>query len=117
MTRLALVALLFGIGTLAACEGGKGGRFPDADVGAIDGSIIEEGITPAPRGGGFCCPIDPQTCNCFRNGGWIEQETDLCPAICDLAPVNTSITIEEHGCEVLSGPESCLAPPPDAAVP
>lgn len=101
MIRVALFTL-FAIGTLAACEGGKGGQFP-ADA--------EEGITPAPIGGGFCCPIDPETCNCFRNGGWIENRDDMCPSICDLAPVNTRITTDEHGCESLSGPESCLQPP------
>jgi hypothetical protein len=106
MTRFVRSALvvLFAIGTLGACEGGKG----DGD--------IEQGITPAPRGGGFCCPIDPGTCNCFRNGGWISNEADTCPAICDLAPVNTRITSDEHGCESLSGPESCLQPPLDASL-
>ncbi|MGE3761954.1 MAG: hypothetical protein AB7L94_06870 [Kofleriaceae bacterium] len=104
MIRFALLlCLLVGSSTLVACEGGKSG----------DG--LEEGVTPAP-GGGFCCPIDPGSCDCFRNGGWIADRADTCPAICDLAPTNTSIRIDEHGCEVLTGPESCLTPLFDASV-
>ncbi len=105
MSRLVLA--LFAISTLAACEGGKGGFPPDGDVDAE----IEEGITPAPFGGGFCCPIDPQTCDCFRNGGWIANRTDMCPGICDQAPVNTRLVTDQHGCQTLEGPESCLQPP------
>jgi hypothetical protein len=97
-------AMLFAVSALVACEGGKGGRFPDAGE-------KEDGITRAPDGIGFCCPIDGITCNCFRNGGWIARDTDLCPSVCDLAPVDTRISIDEHGCQLLSGPESCLAPP------
>lgn len=108
MTRF---VVLFAISTLGACEHGKGGgptTQPD--------SAVEQGITPAPRGGGFCCPIDPETCNCFHNGGWIQKATDMCRAICDMAPVNTRITVDEHGCESLNGPESCLHPPLDASL-
>lgn len=100
-----LAYLVFAVSTLAACdEHGKGGVFPDAK---------EEGLVPAPRGGGFCCPIASPTCDCFRTGGWILRETDMCPTTCDLAPVNTRITTDEHGCQSLDGPESCLTPPPD----
>ncbi len=112
-------ALVFAIGVLAACEGGKGGRFPDGGGGGPLPDGREKGITPAPIGGGFCCPIEEVTCDCFRNGGWIQRETDMCPAICDLAPINTSISVDEHGCQQLFGPDSCLGPPPpivDAAL-
>jgi hypothetical protein len=116
LVRLALCTM-FAISTLVACnERGMGGWPPDGDV--------EEGLTPAPRGGGFCCPIDPATCNCFRNGGWIANETDMCPGICDLAPTRTRIVTDDHGCQMLEGPESCLSPPdagldapPDAVEP
>lgn len=107
MIRL-ILGLALALGTFAACDsdGGSG----------IDSGPIEEGITPAPRNGGYCCPIDLGTCNCFRNGGWIAKPTDMCPTICDLAPTNTSVTTDEHGCEQLRGPDSCL-PPLDAGSP
>ena len=110
MTRRAPLVVLFAISALAACEHGEGGFPIPPDTHA------EQGITPAPHGGGFCCPIDLESCNCFRNGGWIGKATDMCPTLCDLAPVNTRITSDEHGCESLSGPESCLQPPLDAGI-
>jgi hypothetical protein len=94
---LFLAALLLG-----AC----GGSGSSADAALDDASVL----VPA-EGGGFCCPIDEPTCNCFRNGGWVPVD-DLyeCPRICDMAPPAT-ITLDEHGCEVFWGPNSCLAPP------
>jgi hypothetical protein len=108
MTRLVLafVACL----TITACdEHGSGGPPPDGGH--------ETGLTAAP-GGGFCCPIDQPTCNCFRNGGWIAHQTDTCGSVCDLAPTNATREPDDHGCEVLTGPNSCLdfdAGVPDAA--
>lgn len=69
----------------------------------------DDGLARASRGG-YCCPImDTQTCNCFPNGGWTaSSDPTTCPSICDLAPVNTRIEIDAHGCEVLVGPQSCL---------
>jgi hypothetical protein len=90
---------------LAAC-GKEQGEPADGGEGLPDGA--ETGITPAPHGGGYCCPIDSGTCNCFRYGGWIEKATDLCPKICDLAPEETSISMDQHGCAVLGGPRSCI---------
>lgn len=114
MRVASIVFALFALSTLAACtEHGEGGQFPDPDA------DIEEGITPAPRGGGFCCPIiDEFTCNCYRNGGWIQRATDMCPQICDQAPEDLSIITDDHGCQSQVGPHSCLAPPPfpDAGV-
>jgi hypothetical protein len=94
--RLSLLILTL----LAACDG-SGQGLPDG---------AESGITPAPHGGGYCCPIDESTCNCFRNGGWIADATDMCPSICDLAPVDTYVTTDDHGCQQLQGPTSCLDP-------
>lgn len=84
---------------LAACNSDD--EAPTIDAGS--------GLSPAPSGGGFCCPIDPITCNCFRHGGWVEAD-DLasCPQICDLAPPGTHMVADSHGCLHLEGPTSCL---------
>lgn len=103
MTRLFFLVLLV-CSTFACDEHGRGGRLPDGNM--------EEGLTPAPRGGGFCCPIDFQTCDCFRNGGWVAHSTDMCPSVCDLAPSRTRIEEDDHGCDTLTGPDSCLDPGP-----
>jgi hypothetical protein len=72
------------------------------------GRVIEAGLAPAPDANGFCCPIDPPTCNCFRYGGWLSTEDpSRCPKVCDMAPPGTT-SLDAHGCNVFSGPNSCL---------
>lgn len=97
------MAALIALAALAACEASGP---PPVDAAGT-------GLARAPIGGGYCCPIDPVTCNCFRNGGWTDlDDLESCPQICDLAPVETRITPDEHGCDRLTGPRSCLETSP-----
>jgi hypothetical protein len=98
LATLATLTTLATLATLAAACAGD------------DGSGPAESILPrAPIGDGFCCPIDQIECDCFRNGGWVAvDDLEQCRRICDLAPPETRIAPDEHGCPVLTGPISCL---------
>lgn len=81
--------------------------------GADDPPPSGSGLPPAPSGAGYCCPIDPITCNCFRHGGWVAvDDVEQCPLLCDLAPPGSEIAADENGCPELNGPTSCLPLPP-----
>ncbi|MBI5536721.1 MAG: hypothetical protein HY898_28635 [Deltaproteobacteria bacterium] len=86
-----------------------GGDGPDAD--AFDSPEVEDldsGLTPAPDGG-FCCPIEPPSCDCFGNGGWVaNNDLKSCPHICDMAPPAETKT-DSHGCSYLFSLNSCLS--------
>lgn len=93
-TRAVIVAALL----LAACDG---------DAPGVDAAGT---LPPAPIGGGFCCPIEGQTCDCHRNGGWTDvNDVATCPGICDQAP-DTTTAPDLHGCDQQTSPHSCLDP-------
>ncbi len=73
-------------------------------------------LAPA-DGGGFCCPIETPTCNCFGYGGWIATDSSNCPKICDLGPQGAKELVDGHGCKYLTSPSSCLALPSDGGSP
>ncbi len=92
---LAALVLALGVGA-AAC--------------AADSAPGGSGLQPAPTGGGYCCPVESITCDCFRNGGWVAvDDLEQCPRLCDLAPPGSRLTPDEHGCPELTGPTSCLS--------
>jgi hypothetical protein len=110
MRFMASISVVF----LFACSDDRGEAdasvAPDAVVRA-DATLVDtgpgSGLRPAPMGGGFCCPIETPSCNCFRNGGWApEDDLNRCGGTCDLAPP-MEIILESHGCEVLTGPNAC----------
>ncbi|MBI4509062.1 MAG: hypothetical protein HY698_05475 [Deltaproteobacteria bacterium] len=106
------------MGLLASCTS-ETKENPDSgltDARLTDTGGTDSGLTPA-AGGGFCCPIETPTCNCFRNGGWVASDNPAqCPGICDLAPP-AEVVIDEHGCKKLWGQHSCLVRPRDAGLP
>jgi hypothetical protein len=107
MWRAALLCCILALacGPTSAGEDQVGGAAAGSD--ASRGS----GLVPAPSGEGFCCPVEAPTCNCFGNGGWAPRDDrSACKHLCDLAPPAQS-SIDEHGCEVLHGPNSCLDEP------
>jgi hypothetical protein len=109
--RTALRALvLISLGGLApACSDGGGATSPDDASAHVDGADAgASGLSAAPDGGGFCCPIEQPTCNCFRAGGWTASD-DLrgCRSVCDMAPP-AQYRIDDHGCQQMWSSHSCL---------
>ena len=89
---------------LAASCGADDGPAPNPSPDAATSALM-----PAPTGGGFCCPIAMPSCDCFGNGGWVAtDELDACPRICDLGPQGAYYETDEHGCQSLQSPSSCL---------
>ena len=105
MRRLLTVFLFVAIIGCARTDGGVDA----SDAGAAqESNLAGGGLAVAPQGGGFCCPIENPTCECFKNGGWVARnDPALCLALCDLAPP-LETTTEQHGCKYVGGPNSCL---------
>jgi hypothetical protein len=130
------LALLSLVGLAPACSDGGTAGPPDDAFAQVDGADAtksddalahldgadarEAGLEAAPDGG-FCCPIDPPTCECFRPGGWTATDDPLrCPCVWDMAPP-AEYGFDNHGCPVISSSHSCLErdtgvppQPPDA---
>ena len=87
---------MFGI-VMAACT--------ESDAPTGDAALL----TPAPIGGGYCCPIETIMCNCFHHGGWVpERDLEACPRICDMGAGGAYREPDAHGCQVQKIPTSCL---------
>jgi hypothetical protein len=103
--------LRLGCALLVACQDPLPAEEEDVDGGVRRdaGSTLQ----PAPIGGGFCCPRnETPSCGCFKNGGWVEvDDPSRCSGICDLAPPYET-KVDEHGCEFVASPNSCLTPRP-----
>lgn len=81
---------------------------PHPDAGADADADAPDSTLPVAPDGGFCCPIEPATCNCFANGGWVSKDDPKsCPNICDMAPPG-HVETDPHGCSILVSPNSCL---------
>ena len=98
---------------LAACDNtDTSEQALDAGVDAgVDASVTSQ-LAPAPTGGGFCCPVDTTpNCNAFRSDGWTPVDDPArCNLVADMAPPFES-SFDEHGCEVITSKNSCLANP------
>ena len=105
------VLLLCGV-LLGACDDADTSEQElDAGVDAgVDASVASQ-LPPAPTGGGFCCPVESPSCNAFKTGGWVAvDDPSRCLGVVDMAPPYERV-VEEHGCEVIRGPNSCLVGP------
>ncbi len=59
--------------------------------------------------GKYCCPREEPSCDCPLVGGTMNSFTQSCGNICDAAPVDWTVRIDENGCEEsVPGPESCF---------
>lgn len=67
------------------------------------------GSMRSPDGAGYCCPIEPATCDCFHNGGFASSLAD-CDflTLCD-AGLPIGLRTDEHGCQQVVSSTSCLA--------
>jgi hypothetical protein len=77
-----------------------------------DGGTTADGgraaLEAAPKGGGFCCPIDSQSCSGMRLGGWTATGgVEQCIEVADVAPPFEE-RLDEHGCKYIIGAHTCI---------
>lgn len=123
MRGLALVGAVAGVIVLAMACGSE--STTSTATGSNDSGASSEGAgdatSPAPDGGGVCCPPDPAPGCCMKYGGWAE-DANRCFSQCDGMPApfvpGWKLVDDEHGCKVWSEPSGgtkCGGPYPDAA--